>query len=305
MRDVFAAFWRAAAYCLHPRLMLWSLLPLLLAGGALGLLGWMYWETTVAGVRSALEQWELVATLLRWLDSVGLTSLRSLMAPMIVVALMVPVVVIVSLLLVALLMAPAVVNLVAVRRFPELERRHGGTWWQGLAWSLACTLAALLAIVVSVPLWFVPPMVLVLPPLIWGWLTYRVLAFDVLAQHASAAERRTLMRSRRWPLLGMGVVCGYAGAAPSLLWALSAATLIFAPVLAVVSVWLYTLIFVCAACWFAHYLLAELQLLRRSRGSGGSGGSGGPRGSVPQAGRLPAAAMALPPAAGQLPGVPS
>ena len=66
----------------------------------------------------------------------------------------------------------------------------------------------------SVPLWLVPPLVLVLPPLIWGWLTCRVMAFDVLAEHASADERRTILRGQRWPLLAMGVVCGYLGAAP-------------------------------------------------------------------------------------------
>jgi hypothetical protein len=60
----------------------------------------------------------------------------------------------------------------------------------------------------------------------------------------------------------MGLVCGYLGALPSLLWAFSAATLIFAPLLLVVSVWLYTLIFAFASCWFAHYLLAALQRLR-------------------------------------------
>ena len=240
-------------------MVLWSLAPLLLAGGALALLGWAYWESAVAAVRAALEQWELVTTLLGWLEGVGLAGLRTLMAPMIVVALMVPLVVIFSLLLVALVMTPAVVNLVARRRFPALQRLRGGRWWHGLLWSLACAAGALLALLVSVPLWFVPPLVLVLPPLIWGWLTYRVLAFDVLVEHASAQERRSLMHSRRWPLLGMGVVCGYLGAAPSLLWALSAATLVFAPVLAVLSVWLYTLVFAFAACWFTHYALAALQ----------------------------------------------
>ena len=42
------------------------------------------------------------------------------------------------------------------------------------------------------PLWFVPPLVLIVPPLIWGWLTYRVMGFDVLAEHASREERRQL-----------------------------------------------------------------------------------------------------------------
>lgn len=256
------AFGRALAYCLLPRLILLSLAPLVLAGGGLFALGWFWWEGAVDGVRATIEQWELVAALMHWLDSVGGQTLHALIAPLIVVALAVPAVVVVTLLLVAWLMTPAVVDLVARRRFPALQRQQGGGWLQGLGWSLACTFAALAALVLSIPLWFVPPLVLVLPPLIWGWLTYRVFAFDVLAQHASAPERRHLLRERRWPLLLMGVVCGYLGAAPGLLWAASAATLIFAPVLVVASVWLYTLVFAFAACWFAHYLLAALEQQR-------------------------------------------
>jgi Etoposide-induced protein 2.4 (EI24) len=263
MTTIFDAFWRAVVHCMHPRVILWSLLPLGLAGGLVGVLGWAYWESTVAGVRGALEQWSLVAAMLKWLDSVGAGTLRSLLAPLIVVALSVPVVVVGTLLLVALIVTPAVVRMVAARRFPGLQRLDGGSWWHGLLWSLACTAAALSALVLSIPLWFVPPLVVVLPPLIWGWLTCRVFAYDVLAAHASANERRYILRNKRWPLLGIGVACGYLGALPSLLWAASAATLIFAPLLVVVSVWLYTLVFAFASCWFAHYALAELQRLRQ------------------------------------------
>ncbi len=262
MNALIDSFWRAAGYCVHPRVILWSLLPLVVAGGAVGVLGWAYWESTVAAVRGALEQWSLVAAMLQWLESVGAGSLRTLMAPLIVVALSVPAVVVATLLLVALLVTPAVVRMVAVRRFPALQRLDGGTWWQGLLWSLACTFAAVTALILSIPLWFVPPLVLVLPPLIWGWLTCRVFAYDVLSLHASAAERRFILRRRRWPLLLMGVICGYLGAVPSLLWAASALTLIFAPLLVVLSVWLYTVVFAFAACWFSHYTLAELQQLR-------------------------------------------
>jgi len=262
MTTIFDAFWRAVVHCMHPRVILWSFLPLLLAGGLVAVLGWAYWESTVAGVRGALEQWSLVAAMLKWLDSVGAGTLRSLLAPLIVVALSVPVVVVITLLLVALFVTPAVVRMVAARRFPGLQRLDGGSWWHGLLWSLACTVAALAALVLSIPLWFVPPLVVVLPPLIWGWLTCRVFAYDVLATNASASERRHILHARRWPLLGIGVACGYLGALPSLLWAASAATLIFAPLLVVVSVWLYTLVFAFASCWFAHYALAELQRLR-------------------------------------------
>ena len=66
----------------------------------------------------------------------------------------------------------------------------------------------------------------------------------------------------------MGVLTGYLGAAPSLLWAMSALTLVFAPVLILVSIWLYTLVFAFSALWFAHYLLAALQRPARARGAG-------------------------------------
>lgn len=267
MKELADSFWRAAAYCLHPKVILLSLLPLLFAVAAVLGLGWLYWEAAVAGVRATLEQWSLVVSFLAWLDSVGAGSFSAVLAPLIVVALAVPVIVVASLLLVAWLMTPSLVNLVAARRFGTLERKRGAGWLSAALWSIGYMLVALLLLVLSLPLWFIPPLVLVLPPLIWGWLTYKVLGFDVLAAHASADERRQLMRDKHWPLLAIGVVSGYLGAAPSLLWAVSAATLVLAPLLVVVSVWLYTLVFAFAALWFSHFALAALQRLRQQAGT--------------------------------------
>jgi hypothetical protein len=111
----------------------------------------------------------------------------------------------------------------------------------------------------------VPPLVLILPPLIWGWLTCRVLAFDVLAAHASRDERLLLLKTHRLPLLAMGVITGYLGAAPSVLFAFGAVSVVLAPVLGLAAVWIYTVVFAFAACWFAHYLLAALQRLRQTQ----------------------------------------
>ena len=261
-RSLLDAFWRAAAYCLHPKVIALSLAPLLIVGGAAMLLGYFFWEPAVDAVRASLEEWALLSSVFRWLASVGGASFQSVVAPLLIVALAVPVFVVASLVVVASLMTPAMVRLVAARRFAGLERRQGAGFWQSLAWSLVCTVAALAALVASIPLWFIPPLVLVVPPLIWGWLSYRVFAFDVLAPHASRDERRRLIAEHRWPLFGMGVVTGYLGAAPSLLWAVSALALVFAPLLIVVSIWLYTLVFAFSALWFAHYLLAALRDLR-------------------------------------------
>jgi Sulfate transporter CysZ/Etoposide-induced protein 2.4 len=263
-RELLDSFWRAAAYCLHPKVIVLSLAPLAIVGGSAAALGYFYWEPAVAAVRATLDDWTLLDPLFGWLRSIGGGDWTSVVAPLVIVALAVPVFVVASLFVGALLMTPAIVALVGARRFPELEKRRGGGFWTSLVWSLGCTVAALVALVVSIPLWFIPPLVLVLPPLIWGWLTYRVLAFDAVALHATRAERTLLLHDERWPLLGIGVVCGALGAAPSLLWAVSALTLVLAPFLILVSIWLYTLVFAFSSLWFAHYLLAALQRLRRA-----------------------------------------
>lgn len=267
MSLLFDSFWRAVAYCLHPRVILLSLLPLvLMAALALGL-GYFFWERAVDAVRAMFESWSMLATLVGWLEGIGLANLKTVLAPMVVVFLSTPVIVVLALLLVATLMTPSMLGLVAKRRFPLLERRHGGSLFGSLFGGLWATLAALLALLVSIPLWFVPPLVLILPPLIWGWLTYKVMSYDVLSEHASRDERIELIRRHRTTLLGMGVLTGYLGAAPSVVWASGALAIVFAPVLVPVAVWIYTLVFAFSALWFAHFALAALQAYRSERES--------------------------------------
>jgi len=262
MNPLLDSFWRAVAYCLHPRVIALSVLPLALMVAAAFGLGYFFWDAALDAVRATFESWALVATLIGWLESAGLPGLKGALAPLVVVLLATPLIVVVSLLVVALLMTPSILSLVAERRFAALEKKHGGSLLGGLFASLWATLVALLVMLVSIPLWFVPPLVLVLPPLIWGWLTYRVMSYDLLAEHASADERRTLLRRHRAALLGMGVLTGYLGAAPSLLWASGVLFVAMAPVLVPVAIWVYTLVFAFSALWFAHYLLAALVSLR-------------------------------------------
>ncbi|MCW5223277.1 EI24 domain-containing protein [Verminephrobacter aporrectodeae] len=259
---LFDSFWRAAVGCLLPRVLALSLLPLLLiAALALGW-GYFYWDAAVLGMRSLLDASALVSSLWRWMQESGLGDVVSVLAPLLVVLAVAPVLVVLSLLVVALLMAPALVPWVAARRFPDLERKKGGSFMASVAWSIGSTLLALVALVLSIPLWFVPPLVLVLPPLIWGWLAYRVLAFDALAEHASRQERQEIFRRHRSSLLGIGIITGYLGAAPGILWAsgavFAAAFLILVPL----AIWIYTLVFAFSSLWFTHYCLAALQRLR-------------------------------------------
>ncbi|MDP3604894.1 MAG: EI24 domain-containing protein, partial [Polaromonas sp.] len=251
MSKLLDSFWRAVAYCLHPRVIALSVLPLvIMVVLALGL-GYFFWEEALAAVRASLESWALLGTMARWLEGLGLGNLRVVLAPTILLFLSIPVIVIVALLFVAMLMTPAMVALVAERRFPLMERKKGGSLLASLAWSLGSTVLAALALIISIPLWLIPPLILILPPLIWGWLTYRVMSYDAMVDHASAEERREIFRRHRGSLLGIGVLSGYLGAAPSLLWASGAMFIAMAPVLVPLAIWLYTLVFAFSSLWFA------------------------------------------------------
>ncbi|MBH1986950.1 MAG: EI24 domain-containing protein [Burkholderiales bacterium] len=254
--------WRALAYCLHPRVIWLSLLPLVLAAVSLLGLAWWGWGDANEALRQALDNWSISQALLSWLDAMGLQGMRSVLVPMLLLLLVVPLVVVVCLLLVAVLITPAVVRLVRLRRFPALASKHREPAWRAAAWSIGATALALGALLLTLPLWFVPLFALVGPPLIWGWLTYRVMAYDTLADLATPQERQDLMRAHRTPLLLMGVVCGYLGAAPAALWAMGVLAIALAPFVLVASVWLYTLVFVFSSLWFAHYLLAALAASR-------------------------------------------
>ena len=262
---LFDSFWRAAAYCLRPRVIALSVLPLaVMAMLALGL-GYLYWDAAVQGMRGMLEASAWLSNVWNWLQGWGFGDAGGVLAPLLVVLAVAPVLVVVSLLLVALMMTPALVAVVADRRFATLERKKGGSFAAGILWSLGSTLLALVALVVSVPLWLVPPLVLILPPLIWGWLTYRVMVFDALADHATKEERQEILRRHRTSLLGIGIVTGYLGAAPSIVWA---SGIVFAAaffVLVPLAIWIYTLVFAFSSLWFAHYALAALERLRAER----------------------------------------
>ena len=262
MKLLIDSFWRAAIYCLMPRVIGLSLLPLVLTVALSGFLGYMYWDVAVLTVQRWLEASSWLEGVWRWLEGVGFANLKTVVGPLLVIFSVTPLVVVVSLLAVSFLMTPALTRMVMDRRFPQMQRKQGATVWHSLGWSLVSVLLALGAFLLTLPLWLVPPLAMLLPALVWGWLTYRVMAFDVLAEFASQDERHTLMARHRMSLLAIGVITGLMGAAPSLVWASGALFAAAFVLLVPVAIWIYTLVFAFSSLWFAHFALAALQALR-------------------------------------------
>jgi hypothetical protein len=89
------------------------------------------------------------------------------------------------------------------------------------------------------------------------------MSYDALVDHASSEERRQIFKEHRGSLLAIGIISGYLGAAPSIIWASGAMFVALAPVLVPVAIWIYTLVFAFSSLWFSHYTLNALDQLRQ------------------------------------------
>ena len=86
MSKLLNSFWRAAMYCLHPRVIALSVLPLIImAVVSLGL-GYLFWESAIAAVRNSLESFAMLDTMVRWLETLGLSNLRLVLAPVLLLS---------------------------------------------------------------------------------------------------------------------------------------------------------------------------------------------------------------------------
>ena len=261
MHMMLDALWRALVDGLRGRALAWSLFPLLLVAVLATVVAVFWWEGALFTVQAWLERTSGLQWLWTWMGS-NSTAASAVAAALVLLVLLGPVLIIASLAVVAVVMTPQMVAWVAQRRFPALERQRGATWLGSLAWALGSTAVALTALVLSLPLWLVPPVMLVVPPLVWGWLTYRVMAFDALAEHASKAERQAIFKAHRWHLMAMGMVCGLVSAAPSVVWASGVVFVAAFWVLIPIALCIYAWVLAFSSLWFAHYGLAALAHLR-------------------------------------------
>lgn len=263
MVSVMRAWGRAVAAQLHYRMLLLTFLPVF---AALLLWGFAMWWGLQAMV-DFIHAWFMEHDGFRQVDGIltvlGLLAFKTLVVPLVAMWVLLPLMVFTSLMCIALFAMPAISRHVGDRHYPELERRNGGSVVGSLWHSLSSFIIFAIVWLLTLPLTLIPPVGLLLQPCLWGWLTYRVMVYDALAQHADADEREALLRQHRWPLLFIGTVAGLFGAAPGLLWLGGVLSVLFLPMIAAVAIWGYVLIFVFTGLWFQHYCLDALQSQRK------------------------------------------
>lgn len=223
----------------HPRILWMMLWPVLAAAVFWCAVVIVFWSEITLRFAGLLQGWISTATFFINWDPAGFSEMA---AKILTVIFMVPLIQFTALLVIGMVGMPAAVEHVARRRFPDLERKRGGSM-AGSVWNgLASFFGMVLLFVVTLPLWIVPPLWPVIPVAILAWVNQRVLRYDALAEHASAQEMRTVFRERRTSLYALGILL---------------AVLAFVPVAGFFAPALFSLA-------FAHYLLAELKASREA-----------------------------------------
>ena len=229
----------AAANVLHPR-MLWLMLwPMLFALSIWGSVALVLWTRLALRIAAWLQQGLDYALAWTHLD-LGAAALVA--ANVLLFLLFVPLVFLTALFILSLFGMQQMVNYVAERSYPALERRRGGGI-AGTGWNSFVALVGMLLLgLLSLPFWFFPPLWPVIPLVILAWVNQRLLRYDALAEHADPREMKQVFRERRGALYVLGLLLALVAYVPVLGF--------FAPVLFGLA--------------FIHYLLGALAAERRS-----------------------------------------
>lgn len=224
----------ALANLLHPR-MLWLMIwPLVIALGLWGTLAIVFWAQLALAFAEWMQSGLAHAPFISQWD---FTTATLFLAKVLILVMLVPLIQLTALLVLSIFGMPKMVEHVASRSYPQLERRKGGSL-AGSVWNSSVGLAGLIGLgLVSIPFWIFPPLWPLIPIAILGWVNQRVLRYDALAEHASPEEMRRLFAARWGGLYAMGLILALAAYIPLLGF--------FAPVLLGLS--------------FIHYLLSALQ----------------------------------------------
>jgi len=262
-QQVFKSFGLALVGTMHPKVLWLSFRPFLIVSVLWGCVIWLTWTPALEILGTFLTTSVFTSWIQDGLIWAGFENARAWIAPLFFVMLLIPLIAISLLVFMAFTTVPAIVNLVSRQAvYRDLELRRGGGIFGSVIYTFWSAFVCLLVTALTLPVWWIPPLVALLPPLLWGWLTTRLMSYDVLAKHASVEERKILLQRYRWPLLTMGIACGMLGAVPTFFWATSALALVLFPVVSFVALWIYSFIFVFAALWFSHFLLDRLKDLR-------------------------------------------
>lgn len=195
-----------------PRMLALVLVPLLAALALWLLVDVLLWQRLVAAAEALIRYGEAA----QWISSGLAHFLSQWIVAVVLLLLLWPLTQATALLVTSTVAMPIMLEAVAARDYPQLQRRRGGTVIGSIVNALLATSIYLLLWIVTLPLWLFGLPALLLPVLLNGWLNARLFRYDALAEHASAEEYRQFIAAQGGALWLLGGVVAVLQAVPLL-----------------------------------------------------------------------------------------
>lgn len=212
MHSVIVALLAALKSFFHPRMLALVLWPMLLAMGLWGGAALIFWGSWMAGLTGLAQQTGLE----QWIAQGFLAVAAHYLIASVLVLLLLPAIVVTALLITAIFAMSAMVDHVAEKNYPALDRKKGGTAVGSMSNALIAVSVYCLGWIISLPLWLFTPFALVLPIVLMAYLNQRLFRYDALAEHASREEMTQVFERASWKLYLLGALAGLLQSVPLL-----------------------------------------------------------------------------------------
>ncbi len=204
MKEVASALIMAFKTQLHPKmlgLLLWPMLIAILVWLGLAILFWHNWASDLSG-------WLQDTSLQEWMARGILAAISGYLVAFILVMLLLPAILVTALVITAVFAMPIMVEHVATRYYPDLERRKGGNIAGSVMNSIVAISVFLVLWLVTLPFWFFSAFALAVPVALSAYLNQRLFRYDALAEHASREEFEALLEHSTGKLYLLGIAAG-------------------------------------------------------------------------------------------------
>lgn len=204
MKDVFNALLAALKSQFHPRmlaLVLWPTLTAIVLWGGLSLFFWSDWARMI-------HDWLQQTPAEQWLLHGFLAAASGYFISIVLLMLLLPVIYVTALFITAVFAMPTMVEHVAGQHYPQLERKHGGTFIGSVSNSLVGVFIYLLLWLLTLPLWLFTLFAGILPIILAAYLNQRLFRYDALAEHASRAEYDRILQENSGQMYLLGALAG-------------------------------------------------------------------------------------------------
>lgn len=245
LKDVSTALGRAVQSQFQPKMLLLLIGPFIASILVWLLVAWLVWNPITNWFELVLfgspdQTKASMGAVFKLLVGIGIDRPSRIVPNILATVLLVPLIFVLAVLFISVLAMPVVIRHLTAVQYADVQRLGSLSVTASASNAAKSLLLFFVGYIMTIPLWFIPPLILVVPWLWWGWLNSRLMRFDSLLEHATHQEREQIIRANKTDYRFLG---------------LSAAGLNYIPPLFIAAP-------VFGALAFAHYSLQSLRDLR-------------------------------------------